>query len=1114
MIVSDLAVRQRISVMVLALVILVFGTYCYNALPRESEPDVTIPNVFVSTSYKGVSAADIETSITINIEKKLKGLEGVKTIKSVSAEGLSSINIEFVSGTDIDDALRKVKDRVDEASGDLPVDLEDDPSVFEVNFSELPIVVFSLSGDCGLVCLKDIADEIKDGIEAIPGVLEVEVTGGIEREIRVEAFPEKLAYYNIPIGSLQQVVASENRNTSGGIIRLGDGRYQLRVPGEFMTPEEIYGLVVGTHQGAPIYLKDVARVIDGFKDETSRSRLNGREAINIMVKKRAGENIIAITDGVDDFLDRMKPTWPQGTEITKLMDKAKDIRDMVADLENNILSGLVLVVVVIFFFMGVRNAVMISLAIPFSMLLSFMVLYAMGITLNMVVLFSLTLALGMLVDNSIVIVENIYRYSEQGVPKVQAAMRATSEVAYPVIGSTVTTLAAFAPLLYWPGIMGEFMGYLPITLIVTLTSSLFVAMVINPALAAFFIKTSGSSREQTMKEETALSADDMEKAGEQPVEIRGPMLKFYVWVLKGALNHRLVVIAGSFAFLFLLFKVWQLAVGLEKPVEFFPSIEPKSMYVNMDMPVGAGLDYIDGITRQVEMRINGSSADETVAAATAAGPDGLYEASFAPKAHVDRENKTFSGPSDLENIEYIYGKSVVTSGAGMIFDPNAPNHVGVQFIDLERRKTSSFRTLEEIRRRVRDIPGAKITVAEMAEGPPTGAPINIEIAGDDFQVLGRLARAVREIIVNVPFVEDIRDDYVEGTPTVRVRVDRQKAALFGLSTDNIGFALKTAYNGLEVSSFREGDEDYDITVQLSDPRRRVTDVLHELLLPTPSGRMVPLTTLADIDYTGSLGDIVRINHERVITVKANVDEDQVPGPVAREQAEELLKDFQLPPGYRITFTGEFEFQKESEEFLSKAFVVALFLIFLILVTQFNSVAQPFIIMTSVILSLGGVFLGLTLIRSPFGIIMTGVGVISLAGVVVNNAIVLIDYINKLRQRGLALQEALVAGSATRLRPVLLTAITTILGLVPMVTGISYDFHDWAISWVSESSQWWKTMAIVVIFGLLIATFLTLIVVPTLYSLLATISEQAGAGSAWLRRLYWKTFDRFFAAGKK
>jgi multidrug efflux pump subunit AcrB len=397
-------------------------------------------------------------------------------------------------------------------------------------------------------------------------------------------------------------------------------------------------------------------------------------------------------------------------------------------------------------------------------------------------------------------------------------------------------------------------------------------------------------------------------------------------------------------------------------------------------------------------------------------------------------------------------------------------------------------------------------VAKADEGPPTGAPINIEISGDDFRVLGRLANDIRKIVEQVPHVEDIRDDYVEGTPSVRVAIDRQKAALFGLTTDSIGFALKTGYNGLDVSTYHEGDEDFDITVQLSDPQRRVTDVLRELMIPAPNGRLVPLTTLAQIDYTGSIGNISRINHERVVTVKANVDETKVPGAVARVQAEELLEDFPLPQGYKARFTGEFEFQKESEEFLSRTFVIAVFLIFLILVTMFNSVIQPFIIMTAVLLSLGGAFFGLLFIRSPFGIIMTGVGVISLAGVVVNNGIVLVDYINKLRERGLTVHDAIVAGGATRLRPVLLTAITTILGLLPMVTGVSFDFHIWDISWVSESTQWWRSMAIVVIFGLMIATFLTLVVVPTLYSLLESFQHSMESIIGSLRRLYWRPYE--------
>ena len=1097
MIISDTAVKNSVTVVVLALLILVFGTYCYLVLPRESEPDITIPNVFVSTEYRGVSSTDIETAVTVKIENKLKGLDGLKKIQSISSEGNSSINIEFVTGTDIAKALQDVKDKVDEAMGDLPTDLDEDPSVFEVNFSELPIVIYSLSGTCGMPCLKKIADDLEDEIEAIVGVLEVEVTGGLEREIRVEVSPEKLSYYGLTFNALRDVVQSENLNTSGGVLRLGAGRFLLRVPGEFTSPEEIFWLVVGTHQGQPVYLKDVAQVVDSFKEEASRARLNGREAVNIAVKKRSGENIIAISQEIDRVIEKHRATWAQGTEITKVLDKAKDIRSMVADLENNILSGLFLVLVVIFFVMGLRNAILVSLAIPFSMLISFTVLYAMGITLNMVVLFSLTLGLGMLVDNAIVIVENIHRFIEQGASRIDAAKKATAEVAYPVICSTLTTVSAFVPMLFWSGIMGEFMRFLPLTLIVTLSSSLFVALVINPALASLL-----------MQEKQVASGEQEGRAAvqsmESPVAINTFVLRRYDRLLRFCLTRPLAIIGSAFAVLVLMVQGWLLVIGLEKPVEFFPDIDPKGIYVNVETPEGADLDYIDQVLRRVEMAVSGADINTVIADAFDRDD---YNRILQSKEYVNASGVAYQGPGDLKNVEMLYTKGVVSPGPGSGFDANAPNHVGVRFLDLQDRLESSYRTVETIRERIQTIPGGIITVAMEEQGPPTGAPINIEIAGDDFAVLGEIAKKIRAILVDIPHVKDVRDNFNEGTPSVQVRVDRQKAALFGLTTDSIGFALKTAYNGLDVSTYREGNEDFDITVQLAERDRQVVDVLSELIIPAPSGHLVPLSTLAEIRFAGSIGDIIRINSERVVTVKANVDETITTGPVVRAGAEKLLEALPLPPGYKVTFTGEFEFQQESEEFLTKAFIVALLLIFLVLVGQFNSVSQPFLIMTSVLLSLGGAFLGLMLFRQPFGIIMTGVGVISLAGVVVNNAIVLIDYTNKLRSRGFALKEAVVRAGATRLRPVLLTAVTTILGLVPMITGVSWDFHGMAISWVSESSLWWRSMAVVVVFGLVIATFLTLVVVPSMYYLLARGHEVLSLWTTRIHRWYWDLYAR-------
>jgi multidrug efflux pump subunit AcrB len=750
--------------------------------------------------------------------------------------------------------------------------------------------------------------------------------------------------------------------------------------------------------------------------------------------------------------------------------------------------------------MGVRNAVLVSLAIPLSMLISFIVLHALGITLNMVVLFALTLALGMLVDNAIVIVENIFRYMEQGVPRLQASVKATSEVAQPVIASTVTTVAAFSPLLFWPGIMGEFMSYLPLTVIVTLSSSLFVAMVINPALAAIFLRLPYGRRITKVK----TSAEEIEKAGEKPITVRGPLLKAYRKLMNSVLNHRLPVVAMSFLGLIAMAMIWFHQVGLEKMIEFFPNIDPNGIYINLDMPEGADLEYSDRIARQVELVLCGGYGSGLPPPDV--DPAECYSDQGKRKQHTLARGQHVIGPTDMSNVEYLYSRTVARSGSSSVFEGNSPNHIGIQFHELVDRVEPIDMTLEKIRKRVKDIPGTKINVTERVHSPPTGAPINIEIVGDNFNVMGRIAHQIQDVLEKIPFVRDIRDDYIPGAPTVKVRIDRQKASMLGMSTELIGFALKVAFRGMKVSTFRERNEDYDITVQLPESDRRVTDILRELLLPTPQG-LIPLSTIAKFEITGGLGQINRINNERVITVKANVDEERVPGPVVRAQAEEILASTTLPPDYKIRFTGEFEMQQEAQAFLSKAFGAAIFLIILILVTQFNSISQPVIIITSVILSLGGVFIGLTVMEFPFGIIMTGVGVISLAGVVVNNAIVLIDYTNQLRERGMPIREAIIAAGCTRLRPVLLTAVTTILGLMPMVTGISYNFHEMRLSLVSESSQMWSPMAIAVIFGLALATVLTLVVVPTLYSLVYSTSQAAERGVRTVRRVYWAPFHR-------
>ena len=1095
----DTAVKKRISVVVLSIVIFIFGLISYYSMPRESTPDITIPYIYVMTTYPGVAPVDIEKSITIPIENKLRGLKGVKEISSSSIEGMSSIVIEFVAGTDIDEVLPKTKDKVDMARQELPSDLEDDPVVTEINISDMPILTLSLSGPAGMVRLKEIAEDLEEDIEAIPGVLAATVTGGLEREIRVEPYPDKLAYYGISIVGLQYVIANENLNVSGGSIRMGDGRFQLRVPGEFQTPDEIYGLVVGTHNGNPVYLKNVAKVIDGFKDETGRARLNGEEAISIQVQKRSGENIIEIVEQVDEILEKSEPNWPTGTKITKLLDYAEEINDMVVELENHIITGLILVVIVLFFAMGIRNAILVSLAIPFSMFISFIILNAMGITLNMIVLFSLTLALGLLVDDAIVIVENIYRFMEQGVPRLQATVWAAVEVGPAVVASTLTTLAAFFPLLFWPGIMGEFMKYLPLTVIITLSSSLFVAIVINPALGAIFMKLP-ATRHFDVKVE---SEEEIRKAAEAPVVVKSPMLKGYQKILKGALNHRIAVVLISFFVVIFTIMLWYYRVGMTKSIEFFPYTEASKYYVNMDMPEGADIDYSDRVARQLEIAMSKGNA-YGLASPDEKPIDSYYQ--DKNNVHVGSDGQKTTTPIDITDMEYIFSNTVATEGGESAFSSNSPNYLGIQFYDMTERKAPSSVSMDEIRKRIKDIPGTQVTITKDEMGPPTGDAINIEISGDDIDVLGSISKEVKKALEKIPFVQDINDNYISGSPTVKLEIDRQKAALMGLSTNDIGFALKVAFNGLKVSTYREGDEDYDITVQLSEEDRKKTDILRELMITTPTG-LVPLSTIAKFTVTGGLAQVNRIDHERVVTVTADVDETKIPAATVRAQAQKYLESYSLPSGYKISFTGEEDMQIEAQEFLSKAFLIGLFLIIIILVAEFNSVSQPLLVMTSVILSWGGVFFGLTLMGYSFGVIMTGVGVISLAGVVVKNAIVLIDYINRLIERGMPVREAIIAGGCTRLRPVLFTATTAILGLIPMVTGISYDFHEMKLKTVSESTQFWSNMGISVIFGLALSTMLTLLVVPTIYSLLHSASDASSRGIKKIKRAYWAPFHR-------
>jgi multidrug efflux pump len=1033
MIVNQAALKRQITVLALLVLIVIAGLYSYLTLPRESFPDITIPYVFVTTTYEGVAPEDMEELITIPIERKLKGIADVEEIRSTSAEGISTVAVKFLPNVDIDDALQKVRDKVDQAKPDLPEELPDEPVIQEVNFSDIPVIRVVLSGPFSLRRLQSFAEDFEDRIEAVPGVLDARLTGGLEREIHVEFDLDRVGAYNVPFSSLINSVSRSNVNMPGGSMDIGEGKYLVRVPEDFKHPSEIFSIVAFVRDGKPVYLRDLAFIRDTHKDPLTRSRLNGEKSVTLAVQKRSGENIVRVTDEVKRVVDEVRPLMPPALKIDLTSDMSNDVRLMVSDLENNILSGLILVLAVIFLFIGRQSAVFVALAIPYSMFITFSLLSAFGISMNMVVLFSLILALGMLVDNGIVIVENIYRHMQQGDPRGVAALNGTNQVAWPVITSTLTTVGAFVPLLFWPGIMGEFMGYLPLTLIMALSASLFVALVINPVLSA---------RYQRVK--------PLPQEGNNPG--REPWIKrLYLFLLTWSLNHRLIVVFTAFI---LLFGAVMAFVLFGKGTEFFPQTEPRRAYVHIKAPEGTNLDASDRLVSQVEEIVK----------------------DYKDIRYV------------ISNIGSVGGDPFSQGGTGTHI-----SRVALDFKDFHDRSRPSSEIVEELRGRILNtIRGAEVQVEKEEEGPPTGPPVNIEITGEDIHVLGDLAAKVRKKIVDIQGLVDLKDNYVKGKPEIRVRIDKEKAALLGLDAYTIAYTVKAAINGVKVGVYREGKDEYDILARLPEKDRQSVESLKRITISGPLGEPIPLTSVAEVSLTSGVGAVMRLDQKRVVTISGDV-QGRLANDVIREIDGRLRNDFAWPRGYTYRFTGEQREQEKAQAFLSKAFVATIFIILIILITQFNSFMTPFIILASVLLSLIGVFVGLLVTGTPFGVIMTGIGIISLAGVVVNNAIVLIDYNNQLLGRGLTFRDALLRTGLVRFRPVMLTAITTILGLLPMATGVSFDFRKLAWDIGGESSQWWGPMAVAVIFGLGVATLLTLVVVPVLCSLSHSIEKWANRG---------------------
>jgi multidrug efflux pump len=1088
---TNLAIRNRTSIAALVFIIAILGISAYVSVPKESSPEITVPMIHIGTVYAGVAPKDMETLVTRVIEEELNKIPDIKELRSTSDMGYSSIIAEFDNSMNMGEALQKVREKIDLARPKLPSDTED-PVLSEFNFADWPIMQVNVSGRYDLVRLKDVAEDLRDRLEQIPGILEVRLSGGLEREVRVDVDLARLQYYGIAFGEVISAIRSENVTIPGGSIDVGTQAFMVRVAGEFTSTDVIGEIVVKLIDGRPVYVRDVATVDFGFRDRSSFARLDGDPVVTLDVVKRSGENIIAVADAVKAAVEAQRPAFPPTTSVIVTSDQSEDIRAMVASLENNIISGLLLVVAVLLFFLGVRNSGFVALSIPLSMLLSFVVMKLTGMTMNMIVLFSLILALGMLVDNAIVVVENIYRHLEQGHDNFDAARLATGEVALPIIASTMTTLGAFMPLLFWPGIVGEFMGYLPKTLIITLSSSLFVALVIIPPLCAMFMKLDGSPRRPlrpaarwavlalaaglllalagssvlgavllaaTAVAVYAVHMTLLSRAGRWFQDAGMPRLvDAYERRLRWALAHRGLIVAGAVVLLITSMVLFRF---LGAGTEYFPeSIPPASATVRIDVPSGTSATFTDGLARRVEAWL--------------------------------------ADTPGLEDAESVVTTVSEGSGGGFM-GSSAEGNVTINFVDFDRRANDVFETLARLQAGVgAGMAGAEFRVEKPQNGPPSGKPVNIEIVGPEVEELKLIAERVTATLKGHSVfrrLEGLENDMARGRPELVIEVDRERAALYELSTSQVGTTVRTAIQGAEAAKFRSGKDEYDIVVRLAEPYREDLESLRELTVMA-DGRQVPLLSVARWQVEEGLGTVRRKDLDRVATVSSDVRAGEQSNAVLAEVRAALAPVADaLPPGYTLRYTGQQEDQQESMEFLASAFLVALLLIGFILMSQFNSVLKPLIIMTSVVMSTVGVLLGLILFRMPFGIIMTGVGIISLAGVVVNNAIVLIDYIDLLRERdGLGRVEAIVQACRTRFRPVVLTAVTTILGLIPLAIGFNVDFFgmytrlDPNIYWGGEQAAWWGPMAIAVIAGLAFATTLTLGMVPVMYSLLDDLGD--------------------------
>lgn len=1106
------SIKNRNTVVLLTIVLAFYGLFTYINLPKESFPDIKIPNIFIKTIYPGNPPVDMENLITRPLEKEIKTIKGVNKFTSTSSQDNSDIVVEFKSDYDIKKALQDVKDAVDAAKSEMPDDLDMDPIVKELDASEFPIVSINLSGDFSMEELRIISDDIKDEIEAVPQISKVEVKGLNDRQININIDKGKMKANNISFKSIEDAINFENKSISGGDLVSNYTRRSVRVDGEFKSIDEMNDIIIKHEKGNIVYLRDIiedGKVKDGYVDPLTFARLNRHNVVSLSVVKKSGENLIAATENIKELLESSRRTGliPSNMHIEITNDMSDQVKNQVNNLENSIIMGMIFVIIVLFFFLGLRNSLFVGFAIPMSMLISFVVLGIMGYTVNMMTLFGLVLALGMLVDNAIVVVENIYRFIDRGYDTFEATRQAVGEIAWPIIASTATTLAAFLPLIFWPGMMGSFMGLLPITLIIVLTSSLFVALVIVPTFVVIILKKGNNETQPELKKVIKILiamaviwalgffANVMWLANftmfmalllvanylflykwserfqaKFLVWLENYYLKVLNWALKG--NMPRYLLGGGFILLIATFIFFG---NSGSKILFFPENQPRYLNVTMKLPIGTDIDSTNIFADYIDKKVN---------------------------RIIEKDSAI------LKSVLTIVGRGAVGEREQTFGNSPEKALITITFIDFDKR--GEHRSSVEIMQELSDslvgkYPGIQISVEKNKMGPPTGKPINIEIEGKEYNQLIHYTDSVMAFLENiaVPGVEGLKRDLDNGKPELIVHVDREKARRYGLSTSQIAMALRTSLFGKDISDFKDGEDKYPIRLRYSrEYRDNISALLNQnITFRNNQGKMleIPMSSVATIQYSNTYGSVNRKDMKRVITIYSNILEGYNAN-VINAQLRKLLVNFNLPEGYSISFTGEQEDQAEAQDFLAGALVTALALIFLILVTQFNSFAKPVIIMISVLFSTIGVFGGLATFTMDFVVIMTGIGIISLAGIVVNNAIVLIDYIDLLKDQrreelglnkedNLEIQDSIdcvINAGKTRLRPVLLTAITTILGLLPMAVGLNISFGglltDLApdIYFGGENADFWGPMAWTVIFGLSFATFLTLILVPAMY----------------------------------